>query len=416
MNFHYRIILLLLLYTGTLQAGQTTVFIVSMDGIRPDYVTRAQTPFLDTIQEKGAFSLDVMTTFPTITFQMHSSMATGTKGRVHGIVANSFYDTRTQTLHRYAGDYALMEAEAIWETATRQGVRVSVLDWVKAHNQQGPNAAAIFGPSYTRGISDEERIDRALDTWEADTHETPLRLIMAYGESPDKEGHRYGPDAPELEETMTSIDAYLAGVYYRAQSLWRRTAGTEDSFVFMIVSDHGMAPAHTAVNLGLATGISREDTAHFVTTSNIGHIFFDRFEDPTEREAAMEAVLEKLAGHDFISAWRRHDLPPEWQYDHPYRSGDVVVVMPSGYVFSGRARDVAVPVADVGGPFGMHGYDPRKDPTMKTVFFAHRYPAPYGGLNLGRISTLQLHATLAHLLGIEPASTAFSVPVFGVDP
>lgn len=395
------------------ETGQTTIFMVSLDGIRPDYVERGETPTFDKLMASGAFSLNVKTVFPTVTFQMHPSIATGTKGRVHGIVGNSFYDTRTRQLYRYAGDHSLLEAEAIWTTATRQGVRTSVLDWVNAHNQQGPYAAAFFSEQYARGISDRERVDRVFETWEKD--ET-LRLIMAYGESPDSEGHRYGPDSPEMERVIATVDSHVAYMYERSKNLWRRTAGENDSFVFILLSDHGMSTVHTLVNLGRATGVDRGDVIRLVTNANLGHIFFDDIEDKAEREARMTAVESALSQHDFIQFWRRENIPPHWQYDHPYRTGDILAVLPTGFTFSFRPEGVTMPVEDAGGPLGMHGYDPRGDPHMNTVIFFSRYPENYGGLNLGAVSTLQIHATVASLLGIEPSELAFPAPMRGVIP
>lgn len=126
------------LFSSSAAAGNNTVFIISMDGIRPDYIERSDTLFIDAMRDHGAYSLQVMPVFPSVTFQSHSNIATGTLPQQHGVTLNSFYDRRTREFSRFAGDQALLEAEPIWTTATRQGVRTLVLDWVKAHNQQGP--------------------------------------------------------------------------------------------------------------------------------------------------------------------------------------------------------------------------------------------------------------------------------------
>lgn len=387
-------------------SGKATVFLISLDGIRPDYLERADTPFLDELMADGVWSMEMVPVFPSATFPSHVSIATGVAPEQHGITANSFYDNRTQRLYRYPGDAALLEAEPIWTTASRQGVRTLVLDWVMAHNQTGPYATAYFGERYSRGLSDEERIGKVLQQWEEDTGDEPIRFILAYGESPDKEGHRYGPDAPEVAAAMAEGDSLLRQTYDKALALWRAgNPGDNDSFYFVVLSDHGMSSVDALVNLVHAADIGDIDGVRWVTTGNVGHVFFDQV-DAAERQQVLANTLTNLQAHDFLRVYRRDDIPEAWGYRHPHRVGDLVVVLDQGLTFSARASDVSVPVETVGGPLGMHGYHPEEDPNMNTVLVVHRYPQPLGGGDLGRVDSLRIHALLARILDIEPAEGA----------
>lgn len=389
----------------------STVFIISLDGIRPDYLQRTETPFFDGMMAQGIHSLEMIPVFPTVTFQSHVNIATGAKPDVHGITANTFYDKRTQTIQRFAGPQKWMEAEPIWTTATRQGVRTLVLDWVKSHSQTGPYAAAYFSESYTRNIADQERINRVLTTWEQDQHEQPLRLVMAYAESPDVEGHRYGPDAPETVASLTELDHFLAEVYQRVKSLWRRQAQEGDELYFLVISDHGMAHVHTHVDLSKAVELDPRLT--FIPTSSMAHIFFDQIEDAGERQLAIERLEAKLKDIYPLTVHRRETLPRQWHYAHPYRTGDLVITVPSGYALMRHDGDhVLQPSAVNGRLFGAHGYDPDTCADMTTVFFATRYPTPLPKQNLGRISTSQIHATLARILNIAPSPQAWNQPLW----
>lgn len=60
----------------------------------------------------------------------------------------------------------------------------------------------------------------------------------------------------------------------------------------------------------------------------------------------------------------------------------------------------------------MHGYDAAVDPDMFSVAVFWRYPRPIGGLDLGHVHSLRLHATAAAVLGVKPAETACHNPVF----
>lgn len=385
--------------------GNATVFIVSLDGIRSDYIDRSDTPFIDGLMKDGAWSLQMRPAFPTLTFTTHTTLATGTPAEKHGVTGNRFYDTRTQETLTFPGDSALLEAEPIWTTAARQGVRVLVLDWVLAHQQTGPNATAYFGQEYARGISDEERIQRVLDRWADDASEVPLRLVMAYGESPDKEGHRYGPDAEELNTTMAEADTLLQSTFDQAYALWNRQKQDGDSFYFILVSDHGMSKVNQVGHLPqLAGQMGREDIG-FVTGGNVGHIFLDQVAE-TERGKLAEEILKNLREHEFLRAYPRNEIPEEWGLRHPYRTGDIFVSLDKGYALTGRPLTGVMPYSGQFGPLGMHGYDPVTNPEMETVFITQRFPESLGKGDLGPILSKQVHATMAAILGVEPSPEA----------
>lgn len=389
-----------------------TVFWISVDGLRPDYIERAETPFLDRLKGEGAYSDQIWPVFPSVTFSSHVSQATGTKPEIHGITGNSYYDSRTESIYRYPGDADLLEAEPIWITAARQGIRTSLLDWPLSHNQQGPVTTAYFGQSYTRGISDQERLSRVLDTWENDDHEQPLQLILGYMESPDSDGHRYGPDAPEVTEAVERMDKILAEAFERAHRIWRgQNPAPEAQLFFIVSSDHGMSQVHTLVNPGNLTGLEGRDDLRIMTTGNVGHVHLDRMESDVERVTLIEQTLARLTEFDYLQAFRRAAIPEEWGLRHPYRTGDILLVLDTGYTFSRRPTGIERSAAEAGGPLGMHGYDPAVNPEMLTPLLIHRTPELLGSQRFGQANSIQMHATICQLLGIDPAPGAVPEPI-----
>src|SRR5690606_10417058 len=105
-----------------------TVLWISIDGVRPDYIDRGETPTLDRLMREGAFTRDLVPVFPSLTFPSHVSLATGTKVREHGITGNSFIDIsrtrpgRSVRPFRYPPWADMLEAEPIWLTAARQQI------------------------------------------------------------------------------------------------------------------------------------------------------------------------------------------------------------------------------------------------------------------------------------------------------
>jgi predicted AlkP superfamily pyrophosphatase or phosphodiesterase len=390
--------------------SKTVVVWVSLDGWRSDYLDRGAAPFLNELARQGASSRALIPVFPSLTFPSHVSQATGVGVEHHGIPSNSFYDRETGLFHRYPGDAALLEAEPIWLTAARQGLRVASLDWTLSHNQLGPIRTAYFDPAFDGKLSDADRLNRLLSIWRDDRNDEPLQLLMGYGSGLDQAGHSHGPDAPEVDEAIREIDGLLEHFHANLLELWHSKMTPDDQLILLITTDHGMSTDSTMVDLDRLAGVERAPGVVRMTSGNIGHVFFTERDDP-EREAKIDRVLGRIDEFDFARAFRRETLPQAWQYRHPTRVGDVVVVLEEGFAFTGRGFEsadtrVTAPVEEVGGPRGMHGYDPVTTPEMLGAAVVWRYPEPIGGLDLGPVHSLQLHATVARMLGIVPAEGA----------
>lgn len=385
---------------------------ISVDGVRPDYLERAATPFFDRLRAEGAFSTNMIPLFPTLTFPSHVTQATGVPADRHGITGNVFYDIERDRTYGYANLPWLLEAEPIWTTATRQAVVTAVLDWPMSQRQAGRYAAHHFEEAFDRELSDTQRLNRALTVWTDGGGSPPLRLLMAWILGPDGTGHTYGPDAPRVERRMTATDALLADFERDMKAAWQLRRHAGDELYFLITSDHGMSAVHTLVNPRLCAGLpARGSPVRRVSNANITHFFLNRIDDPGERAAQKAALLERLRAHDFMTVYRREELPEAWQFRHPNRTGDLVAVLPRGYTFSNAIRRETMAAADHGEPLGMHGYCARANPEMRTVAFLQRYPEALGGHDLGAFDTDRLHATVAGLLGFAPSPAARPEPV-----
>ncbi len=391
--------------------GRTVVVWMSIDGMRHDYLGRVDTPNFDRLIREGAHTLELDPGFPSLTFPAHTTQATGVKVEKHGVPSNSFYDSERNRHYRFAGFPDLLQAEPIWTTAVRQGVRTAVYDWIKSYNQQQPHAADYFGEGYSGGTTDRERMELILDTWRNDDAKEPLRLIMGYSVTPDKAGHEYGPDAPETDGAVAEMDKLYGWFVEQIIESFESRMSSEDELYLIISTDHGMSPVHHLAHIDRISGVEGRDDVITVTSGNIGHIFLNLVESDEERTRLESEILASLGSYDFARAGRRNELPERWGYNHPTRVGDIVVTLDTGFTFSRRVDADVEPVELHGGPLGMHGYDPETNPDMLGPAIFWRYPEPLGGVYLGRIHSLQLHPTVARILGIEPAEGVTHEPV-----
>lgn len=362
-------------------------------------------PTVERLAREGAWTRELVVTFPSITFSSHASIATGTTPDEHGIMLNEYYDRKRDRTYSWAGSSFLLQREAIWNTATRQGVRTAVLHWPLSYMQRGRSRAAYFERRYNYALDDEERLIEMLDVWEQDDGDEPLRFLLGYNVDPDTYGHRFGPESDDMLPTLEEVDRRLAAFVTRMVELFEDKSEPGDSLYFFLTTDHGMAEVHTLVNIDLLTGLADHEEVLIFTSGNMGLVYLDGIEPIDERKAVEDEVMKRLARHDFLEAYRLADLPEAWAYGHPDRAGDIVIALDMGYAFNRRAREVTAPRSRVGGAVGMHGYDP-EEPDMWGYSVFWRYPEPLGGLDLGRVCALQLHPTAAAVLGVEPSRDA----------
>lgn len=380
-----------------------------MDGTRGDYLDRAPLPFFSRLEKEGAFSQRFHPVFPPITFPSHCSEATGVAVDKHGVTGNGFYDASTRAAYRFPADGALLQAEPIWLTAKRQGVRTLVFDWPLSQKEVNPLHADYFKDKFDNDRTDQQRLDDLLETWHTDAAGggEGLRLLMGYVEGTDPVGHKFGPDAPEIAEEMKTLDGLLSTFLDRVVAQWKEHAGGADRLYVMFTTDHGMSAVEKSVSLEKVLDLVHGQTEITLqTTGNVGSIFLDKIAAGEAREKQAAAFLDKLKAYSFIRAWRRENLPKNWGYAHPTRTGDIVIVLPKGYTFGSAAQAVGE-----GGPKGMHGYPVEDDPEMYGVSLVWRYPRLIGGRDLGEVNWDQYHPSVAKWLGIQPADGAKGKPL-----
>ena len=408
-------------------AGKSIVLWISDDGFRGDYVDRGVTPFLKSLMEHGVYTKQLTPMFPSLTFPSHVCEATGVKTGAHGIVSNKWFDTSVNQVYNMPNDPRLLEAEPIWLTATRQGARTAVIDWPLAQAENmlpeiSPKAA-YFNDKFDPDLSDYDRLEKLVEVYRRDMNQSrtpePLLLLMGYVHDVDSTGHKYGPDAPETTKaihdedvTLQKIVGEVADVFKQRMHPDSNNSDTGDALYVLITTDHGMDNVKTLVNFhNILGGDLVPETVHTETSGSLGNIYLNSVPGE-QREAVKTTLLEKLRSNEFLHAWMREELPENWSYNNPTRTGDIVVSLKPGYDFTSKPIDGPTAAEKVPNSLkGMHGYDPAEDDKMLGFAVLSRWGSDQPGKDLGPVSALQLHPAVAKLLGIKPAAGAKEKPM-----
>ena len=359
-------------------ASDRYVVVLSMNGFRSDYPTRAHTPVLDSLGKAGVKAA-FRPCYPSVTFPNHYSMATGLHPDHHGIIHNSFYAPELDSVYtKRSNDARFFGGEPIWNTAERQGVRTATFYWVGSEiavNGRQPSTWKKFDSS----IPFRNRADSII-AWLQRPEKTRPHLVMWYLEEPDYSGHVCTPDSPATMKAVERVDSTLGYFFNRA-----RTLDIFDKIDFIVVSDHGMATFTPEQSVNLAEYLPR-DSFRYV---------FDGV--PTllyPNEGYTETAYEILKKVPHITVWKKGEVPERFVYGKNARIPELIVAPDIGtYVVFGNQ-----PKAKAG---GAHGYD-NFTPEMEGIFYAAG-PSFKTHTVLPAMPNVNLYLIIARLLGITPA-------------
>ncbi len=166
----------------------------------------------------------------------------------HGIVGNTMEDSaRPGETFTMANDdpFWWNEAEPIWVTAEKAGVRTATMFWPGANVGWGgtllPDSHGTVAHAtrpedwqqFNQAVTGEQRVDSVID-WLRRPAATRPRFVTLYFDIVDTAGHAYGPQSPEVTQAAAKVDSQIG----------RLVAGLRELNLpanLVIVADHGMS-------------------------------------------------------------------------------------------------------------------------------------------------------------------------------
>ncbi|WP_218081726.1 alkaline phosphatase family protein [Anthocerotibacter panamensis] len=290
-------------------------------------------------------------------------------------------------------------------------------------------------------------------------------VVMIYIEQPDGSGHQFTLTDPRQSTNFSTpqIGAnqdpsrvaryrkYVQFAYQTASSAVDRivnapqvglTNGVPNSNVF-VVSDHGMAPFHTAVNInailanaGFSTSQVRATTAGpavniYISTQgreSNGAVSTDPTATPNYTALQSQVVAALRAAVDTNPTYTLGGSRPLFATVTPrplptatgtntligQDGGDVLAILNLGYNFDGTQNPVVLRQGDTSPTsgqlvlsqpnfYGAHGYSSSL-PIMSAIFYAAG-PNILSGPDLRAVSNIDVAPTILSILGVTPAPT-----------
>jgi hypothetical protein len=277
------------------------ILVVVLDGMRQDYFDRYREglPTLTRLRRDGAWFSNARVNFlPTVTALGHATIGTGADPRVHGIVVNTAFDrvsgkpqspypgmsprplmaltladlwnleTDGQAVIIGQGSIFVAAAGLVGHGACLLNARPTILASYSTQGGWETNAECYRLPEYLKNqksaplweaahgqwmghdIANPDAVSRSalFPKFEADAIVAMIEnepvgadevtdLLLVNLKATDFVGHQYGPDSPEMRETLAEQDRQLA----RILEALEKKAGA-NRFVVVVTADHGMPP------------------------------------------------------------------------------------------------------------------------------------------------------------------------------
>jgi predicted AlkP superfamily pyrophosphatase or phosphodiesterase len=428
--------------------AQAPVVLISVDGMRPDYITNPKAcpagfPVLQSFLTEGSYAEGVTGVLPTITYPSHTTLITGVEPAIHGIWGNIVFDPEWNNQTGYYWYAEDIKADTLWDAASRKGLVTASVGWPVS---VGERNIRYNIPEYWRASNAEDRkLQRALstpefyDAMEGQLRSFPVndgaflatdkafaqaaiyaivnkgaRFVTLHLASLDHEEHGHGPFSQQACQTLVELDKQVGLVEAAALA---KNADT----VIAVVSDHGFSRTDFRVNLqipfikaGLMTlgrsaaglpKVAAWKAALFPGGGSVAIVLHDPKDTATEE--LVRNMLRELASNPANGIGAILEKP-EIEKLGGFPNATFVVDLQLDYQMGWASEGELITPAP---STGAHGYLPSHS-EMRASFFV-RGQGIAKGRKLGIIDMRQIAPTLARILAVNLKDA--SQPPLGVE-
>jgi predicted AlkP superfamily pyrophosphatase or phosphodiesterase len=438
-------VFLVLCMAAANSARPASLLMISIDGMKPEYVLDAdahglKVPFLRGLVQGGTYARGVTGVWPTVTYPSHTTLLTGVWPAQHGIYNNLEFDPKHQFADGWFWYARQIRVPTLWQAAREAGLSTASVGWPVSVGATVDTlipeywrtfkATADLNPFDAELIAALSRPDGMLEKMQArlgpymlgndpnpngDEVKTRFSLDIVRTQKPkfmtihlsslDEEEHGHGPFSAEANRQMEVIDGYLA-------QLFAAFRANDPDAISLVVSDHGFLTLTHRLNLMQAfarADLIQPGGAWKAQPWNAGGMAGIMLNQPVEPQTVVR-VRELLQGlsadsnNGIAEIVERDALKARGAFPDAYF---LVVMKPGFYLINDPAAPLLI---EVHGIAGSHGFSPDL-PEMRAAFFIggtgiarHR--------DLGVIDMRRIAPTVAQLLNVSlPAATLGSLPV-----
>ena len=214
------------------------VFIVSIDGGKPDVIKQSEMPVLMRLAKEGAFTWTAHTVFPSLTLPSHTSMLTGLRPEKHQILWNTWQPeagvVKVPTIFSYAKEQGFSTAMFVGKEKFRHLLRPGTVDKFDFDLKNGSEVVSLH-VGESSPASSETVLARTVANHAAEyIQSNKPSLCFIHFTDPDDSGHLYGWGSAQQRKAFSDVDTALGEVLKGIEN-----GGLLSDSVLIITADHG---------------------------------------------------------------------------------------------------------------------------------------------------------------------------------
>ena len=413
-------------------AAPPLLVMISIDGLRPDYITAAdahgaKVPNLRRFLKEGTYAEGVQGVVPTVTYPSHTTLITGVWPAKHGILANATFDPLRKNAEGWYWYSEDIKVPTLWDAAAQAGRTTASVQWpvsVGAHvnwlipefwRANTPEDAKLLRAVSTPGLleeaerelgpyaggvaatADADKIRGKFASWILENKHPALLTLHLI--ALDHIEHETSPFSVEAIATLEELDGVIGEVRATAEKL-----APGRSYV-AVVSDHGFAKTENQLDLFAAFRdaklfavddkgkITEWKAIPWVTGGSAAIVMKDP--NDTATLSQVRELLTKVAG-DPANGIDRVLEADQLHKRGGYPTASFFVSLKPGWKTGSSLTDPLLMKVKLG---GTHGELPDV-PDLRASFFLVG-PGVAAGKSLGLMDMRDIAPTLAHAAGLR---------------
>ena len=236
---------------------------------------------------------------------------------------------------------------------------------------------------YHEKFTPEEKINKVVN-WLKLPEDVRPHFISLYFPEVDAAGHHYGPESDETKNAVKLVDNAIGNLVKKVNQLGLKYVN------FIFVSDHGMIKVDKENPLSIPEMLLNKERFDIYNSQTLLRVVV---KNPDEVKSAYREL--KNSKTEDYQVFLTKKFPRKLHYgtkDDKYnRIGQVLLVPNAPKIFLEKGKSTSV---------GKHGYNPRKIPEMKAVFYAWG-DVFKNNLEISEFSNVNVYPLVAEILGLK---------------
>ncbi|QHQ63328.1 alkaline phosphatase family protein [Anaerocolumna sedimenticola] len=404
--------------------------VISYDAFSEDNWEKAsKLPNLSKLIKNGAYSTELKSVYPTLTYVVHTTMVTGVYPEKHGIYHNNPFqpfvreqeqswfwfkkDVKVPAIYDVLHKYHMKSAGILWPVTGKASIHYNIpeIRAIKHENQALKilrNGSPLFSIRMEKKFGDLRKgieqpyLDNFTTMCAADTIKRKKpNLLLVHLIDLDDAKHEYGTDSPEIEKVLIRMDKRLGDICKAVEE-----AGIKEDTVFLVVGDHGQINVRYKIKLNpllKESGLIYEENGEMKWRAYIqnagGAAYLHLKEKDSEAELLALNILKKAITDENYGIERLY-TGKELAGFHVDPSVRYMLEAKAGYCFDDSLDGpVVTDLKEQGIKYATHGFSPDKpDYKCNLVIAGDCIKSEF---QLGEVQMVDIAPTMAKILGID---------------